>query len=124
MPKATVATPSGAKVTIEGTNDEVIALVARLEGLGEGERRHARSSTSARSNSQSKSKPTLSGLIFEMISGGFFKEPKHLGALKDALEQNGQFYPVTTLSPTMLRLVRARQLRRIKDSKGRWSYVG
>jgi hypothetical protein len=122
MPKATIATPSGAKVTIEGTNDEVVALVARFEGWGQAEQAHP--AKAARSSSQSKSKPTLTGLISEMIGGGFFKEPKHLGALKDELEQNGQFYPVTTLSPAMLRLVRSRQLRRIKDSKGRWSYVG
>jgi hypothetical protein len=122
MPKATVAIPSGAKVTIEGTNDEVVALIARLEGL-DGVPRTPQSAAS-RSNSQTKSKPSLPGLISEMISNGFFKEPRHLSALKDALEQNGQFYPVTTLSPAMLRLVRSRQLRRIKDNKGRWSYVG
>jgi hypothetical protein len=122
MPKATVAIPSGAKVTIEGTNDEVIALIARLEGL-DGAPRTPQLAAS-RSTAQTKSKPSLPGLISEMISNGFFKEPRHLSALKDALEQNGQFYPVTTLSPAMLRLVRSRQLRRIKDSKGRWSYVG
>jgi hypothetical protein len=66
----------------------------------------------------------LSGLISEMMAAGFFKQPKHLGAVKAELEQNGQFYPLTTLSPTMLRLVRSRQLRRIKDNRGRWSYVG
>jgi hypothetical protein len=122
MPKATVAIPSGAKVTIEGTNDEVVALIARLEGLEDIPR--TPQSAASRSNSQTKSKPSLPGLISEMISNGFFKEPRHLSALKDALEQNGQFYPVTTLSPAMLRLVRSRQLRRIKDNKGRWSYVG
>jgi hypothetical protein len=122
MPKATVAIPSGAKVTIEGTNDEVVALIARLEGLEDVPR--TPQSAASRSNSQTKSKPSLPGLISEMISNGFFKEPRHLSALKDALEQNGQFYPVTTLSPAMLRLVRSRQLRRIKDNKGRWSYVG
>jgi hypothetical protein len=123
MPKATVATPSGAKVTIEGTNDEVVALIARLEGL-DGGPRTLQSSATTRSNSQTKSKLSLPGLISEMIRNGFFKEPRHLGALKDALEQNGQFYPVTTLSPAMLRLVRSRHLRRIKDNNGRWSYVG
>lgn len=122
MPKATVATPSGAKVTVEGTNEEVIALIARLEGLGLGS--GAPPSGATRPNSQNKSKPSLPALISEMIENGFFREPKHLGALKEALEQNGQFYPVTTLSPAMLRLVRSRHLRRIKDSKGRWSYVG
>lgn len=124
MPKATIATPSGTKITVEGTNEEVLALIARLEGLDSAP--HPRQSVASRSDSQakSKSKPSLPGLILEMISNGFFKEPKQLSALKDALEQNGQFYPLTTLSPAMLRLVRSRQLRRIKDNKGRWSYVG
>jgi hypothetical protein len=121
MPKATVDTPSGAKVTIEGTSEEVIALVARLEGL---DRRGNLSHSGTRTGSSGKVKPpTLPLLISEMISNGFFSEPKPLGELKEALEQNGQFYPVTTLSPAMLRLVRSRQLRRIKDGRGRWSYV-
>lgn len=121
MAKATVAIPSGARVTIEGTNEEIIALVAQLEQLD----RSAQSPTRpTRPSSPAKLKRSLPALITEMINNGFFSEPKHLGALKEALEQNGQFYPVTTLSPAMLRLVRSRELRRIKDSKGRWSYVG
>lgn len=121
MPKATVATPSGAKITIEGTSEEVVALVAKLERL---DRPASSSSGATRPGSSTKSKRSLPTLISEMISNRFFSEPKHLGALKEALEQNGQFYPVTTLSPAMLRLVRSRQLRRLKDDKGRWSYVG
>jgi hypothetical protein len=122
MPKATVATASGSKVTIEGTDDEIVALVARIEGLGQAPR--GRSPSSSGPKPTNKTKPTLTGLISEMITAGFFKEPKHLGALKAELEQNGQFYPLTTLSPAMLRLVRSRQLRRIKDARGRWCYVG
>jgi hypothetical protein len=122
MPKATVATPSGTKIIIEGTSDEVVALIARLEGLGRSA--DAQPSGTARLKAPTKSKQSLPGLISELIDSGFFKTPKYLGDLKEALQQNGQFYPVTTLSPTMLRLVRSRQLRRIKDNKGQWSYVG
>jgi predicted transcriptional regulator len=59
----------------------------------------------------------------ELVEGGFFKRPKGLRAIKDALEDQGHFYPVTTLSPTLLRLVKKKELRRIKEGK-RWSYVG
>lgn len=124
MSKATLAMASGTKITVEGTNDEVMAMVARLEGLSPIDPSRTRSSVGKHTNAQSKSKPTLMALISEMIAGGFFKEPKQLGAVKAALEETGQFYPVTTLSPAMLRMVRARQLRRIKDSQGRWTYVG
>ena len=119
MATATVALPGGAKVTIEGTDEEVVGLLARLQGLG------PRSSDGGKSAARAtKARPSLPDLISEMIDGGFFKEPKPLATVKNSLEQNGQFYPVTTLSPALLRLVRAKQLRRIKDSGGRWSYVG
>jgi hypothetical protein len=124
MVKAVVATPSGTKVTIEGTDDEVVALVACLETLGKGVSPRSRSVSSGRLGAQQKSKPTLVGLISELIGGGYFKEPKQLSALKRTLEEGGQFYPLTSLSPALLRLVRTRQLRRLKDSRGRWTYVG
>lgn len=122
MPKAMVATPSGTKVTIEGSNDEIAGLIARIEGLGQATVPPLTKPT--RANSSKTAKPTLIGLISEMIGRGFFKEPKLLGEVKTELEQNGHFYPLTTLSPTMLRLVKSRQLRRIKDGRGRWTYVG
>jgi predicted transcriptional regulator len=62
-------------------------------------------------------------LIIDLIDGGFFKKPKGLSSIKSTLEEQGHYYPVTTLSPVVLRLVRKRQLRRIKDKK-RWQYVG
>ncbi|MBI3055426.1 MAG: hypothetical protein HYY77_15520, partial [Betaproteobacteria bacterium] len=57
------------------------------------------------------------------IDGGFFKKPKDLGAVKIALEEMGHRYPVTTLSPVLLRLIRKRQLRRMREQK-RWVYTG
>ncbi len=62
-------------------------------------------------------------LIADLIDGGFFKKPKELSAIKLALEEQGHYYPATSLSPNLLRLVRKRDLRRIKDKK-RWQYVG
>jgi hypothetical protein len=122
MPRATVATPSGSTITIEGSDDEIVGLIARIEGLGE--RTPLPPADAPRTNSTKKNRQTLTGLISEMISSGFFREPKLLGELKTELEQSGHFYPLTTLSPTMLRLVKSRQLRRIKDARGRWTYVG
>lgn len=118
MAKAHVTTASGAKVTVEGTTEEVALLVARLEGKGKPpEGRRARASKGA-----SKPKATPTNLISDLIDGGFFRKPKELSAIKLAIEEQGHYYPVTTLSPVVLRLVRKRQLRRIKDQK-RWLYV-
>ncbi len=119
MAKAQVTTKGGTKVTIEGSHEEVAALIDKLEG-GEGRKK---TPPATRQRHQSTAKPTLTGLLGELIDGGFFKKPKELGAIKVALEEGGHFYPVTTISPIALRLVRKKQLRRIKDKK-RWLYVG
>jgi hypothetical protein len=63
------------------------------------------------------------GLLSELIAEGFFGQPRELGVVRLALKEKGHFYPVTTLSPLMLRLVRRKELRRIKE-KNRWTYVG
>lgn len=122
MAKAHVTTKNGTKVTIEGTPDEVVTLVARLGGDAAA-RQTSRKKSAARHSQRSA---TISGpvnLIAELIDGGFFKKPKELGAIKTALAEQGHHYPVTTLSPIALRLVRKRMLRRIKE-KNRWLYVG
>ena len=61
-------------------------------------------------------------MIASLIDGGFIKTPKDLAAIKLALEEMGQHYPVTTLSPTMLRQVRKRRMRRLKKAD-RWVYT-
>jgi hypothetical protein len=116
MAKARLTTKSGTVITIEGTQEEVAGLIAQF-----GAARPAASSRKRHPPSNAKSGPVA--LISELIDGGFFKKPKELGAIKLALEEQGHYYPVTTLSPLLLRLVRKRELRRIKDKK-RWLYVG
>ena len=116
MAKAHVTTRMGAKITIEGTPEEVAALVSRLEGAPSQKRTRA-----AERGTRRKATPT--SLIIDLIDGGFFKKPKELSAIKHVLEEQGHYYPVTSLSPVLLRFVRRRQLRRIKDQK-RWRYVG
>jgi hypothetical protein len=119
MPKAVIAMKSGSTVTIEGSDEEVAALVSRLEG-GQGTKS---TPAKSRSSAQQKAKPTLTGLVEELVSEDFFSKPKELGAVKIALEERGHFYPTTTLSPIMLRFVKRRELRRIREKK-HWAYVG
>jgi hypothetical protein len=118
MPKAVINTKGGATVTLEGSQEEVAALLARFQGGNEAES----ATTRRRTSSGTKSRPTLTGFIAELVAGGFFSKPKLLGDVKLALEEQGHFYPATTLSPIMLRFVRRKELRRIKGKKG-WMYV-
>lgn len=118
MATASVTFPGGAKVVIEGSQDEVAILLAKLQSASPSARqRSERSSTKV---SVKREGPMR--LILDLIGAGFFRTPQELGAVRIALEGQGHFYPTTSLSPLMLRLVRGRQLRRIKSHK-RWTYV-
>lgn len=117
MPTASITLPSGATVVIEGTQAEVANLLTIFQH-GEPVRTKAR----PRSVTNTNARTGPLELLLELIEEGFFKTPKDLGSAKQALRERGHFYPSTTLSPLMLRLVRRKALRRIKDSK-RWAYV-
>lgn len=121
MAKAHLKTKTGTSILIEGSTEEVAALVKHIEGNAPAG--DESSAPRRRKQSKSASKPTPVNLISSLIDGGFFRKPKDLGSVKVALEEIGHFYPVTTLSPALLRLVRRRQLRRIRDKK-RWMYTG
>jgi len=117
MAKAHI-TRGDTKIIVEGTPEEVARVVAQLaNGTG------ASTSYTESLRHRNRAKTTPMGLLSSLIDGNFFRKPKDLGAVKAALEEMGHVYPVTTLSPLLLRLVRRRQLRRIKD-KNRWLYTG
>ncbi len=118
MAKAQISFPDGTTVKLEGTPDEISAVVDRGRRTQETGRR------STMVKVKTRSQPVqLVDMIVNLIDGGFFKKPKDLAAVKAALEEMGHHYPVTTLSGAMLRQVRKRNLRRLKQDK-RWVYTG
>ena len=119
MAKAQIKRPDGTTITIDGTPQEVAELVSKLDS-GAAPRTKASNPSPERNARQ---KLTLSDLVMLLIDDGYFKKPKDLAAVKAALAEHGHVYPVTTLSPALLRLVQRRYLRRIKQDK-RWFYTG
>jgi hypothetical protein len=117
MAKARITTSGGLSIQVEGTPSEITALVNSLHSGGQPQPER-RSRTAPRSG-----RVLLSDVIASLIDGNFFKQPRDLAAIKTALAEMGHHYPVTTLSPVMLRLVRRRVLRRIRQNK-RWMYTG
>jgi hypothetical protein len=116
MAKAQVTTPEGISINIEGTPKEISALVDDLK-------KKAAAAEPARRRAKANSgRVLLVDLIGSLRDGGFFKKPRDLASVKSALAEMGHDYPVTTLSPVMLRQVRRRNLRRIRE-KGRWVYT-
>ncbi len=132
MAKANIVKPNGTKVTFEGTAAEVTALLEKFSGDTKPSTsiRTSRSSKpkagkKARANkkkAQSRNGPT--GLILGLRDDGFFKTRKTLGDIQKKLEEQGHIYAQTSLSPVLIRLVRAKgkRLRRLREKKG-WVYV-
>ena len=115
MAKANIILPSGAKVTLEGTPDEVQALLAPYANKERrGRRRTGKTRTSAVVGPKAH--------IRELMQDGFFKEKRSLKAVQDKLAENGHIYPQTSLSPRMIELTKEKLLRRVKE-KGIWVYA-
>ena len=119
MAKARIKRPDGTSIVIEGTPQEVAELVSKIEG-GTPSKRKTPKLPEKHGN---RIRTSLSDLLMLLVDDGFFKKPKELAAVKTALAEHGHVYPVTTISPALLRLVRRRYLRRIKQDD-RWFYTG
>lgn len=118
MAKAQITTAQGINVKIEGSPEEITAIVKELEAKATKE-----APASGRGKRKAKQgRVLLVDLIGSLIDGGFFKKPKDLASVKASLAEMGHHYPLTTLSGAMLRQVRKRNIRRIREQK-RWLYV-
>ncbi len=62
------------------------------------------------------------GYVRELVAVDYFKTKRGLGDVQKKLEEGAHIYAVTHLSPAMTRLVRTKELRRIKEG-GTWKYV-
>ncbi len=134
MPKANVVLADGTKVTINGTTDEVAALLERISGIGSqppdgdaanGTKRRRGKSMTKGSGKGGSGKSTSKGpadYVRDLVRANYFKTKRGLGDVQQKLEEGGHIYAVTHLSPVLLRLVRGRELRRIKEA-GTWKYV-
>ena len=119
----------GTKVTVEGTADEVAILVQRIssstarspddepKGGHRGRQKVATKGGSVRSRTKGPAEH-----IRKLVADDFFKTKRGLAEVQKKLEEGAHIYPTTHLSPVLFRLVRAKELRRIKEG-GTWKYV-
>jgi len=121
MAKATVKSSTGAIITIEGSEEEVSAILTTYEKssvIGHANQALARNKAGKRAD---KRREGAGELIIGLRENGFFTKPKRLGEVAEALEEKGFLYPTTTLSGVVLGLVKAKELRR-KKVDGKWVY--
>lgn len=124
----------GTKVTIDGTAEEVAAVLQRISGgvsqlpgggATKSHRRRRGKSTTQGSGKGTSGKTRSKGpvdYIRELVNEDFFKTKRGLGDVQKKLEEGAHIYPVTHLSPVLFRLVHLKELRRIKED-GTWKYV-
>lgn len=130
MPKANVVLANGTTVTIDGTAEDVAAVLQRISGgpqpsPGGGppkSTRRRRGKSTAKGGRGMVKTWGPADYIRELVADDFFKTKRGLADVQKKLEEGAHVYPVTHLSPALFRLVRAKELRRIKES-GTWKYV-
>jgi hypothetical protein len=80
--------------------------------------------TSIKTNSGSKNKVGPKKIITDLISEGFFDKAKKIKDIQEHIAQKmGYNFNVTTLSPTLTRLLREGKLTREKSSDGQYEYT-
>jgi hypothetical protein len=114
--KANVVKPDGTTIVVEGSAEEVAAVLAKLSSP-------ARTSSPTRSSQSTNSRLGLvAQLVNDLVGEGYFKSKRSLADVQRRLEELGHIFPNTTISPCLTRMVKKRALRRLKDSKV-WVYV-
>lgn len=116
MVKAEIKKKDGTTIIIDGSEEEVKRI---LNIINENTPMKTQKTKGAK---ETKGKMSIGDMILELKEEGFFDSPKGLVELKNALSEKGGIYEVTTLSTSVIRLVRKRILGRVKrDNK--WMYV-
>ena len=126
MATANLTLPNGSKVAIEGTAEEVAALVSRLSGGGAGGdatpmQRQRRKRAAAASGAERRDRRSTGprGLIEQLASDDYFKAQKRtIGDIQKKLEQDGHIYALHSLSSALLRLTRAKTSGVLKKRRG------
>ena len=126
MAKATLVLQDGTKVTIEGSPEEVATLLSKFSQPEPivGIVKRSGKTIAVHKGPAPKKKPVRGpvGHISALREEGVFKTRQTLPDIQRKLEEQGHIYAQSSLSPALVRIVRKRELRRLKEKKG-WVYV-
>jgi hypothetical protein len=117
MANAKISMPGGVSIDLDGTPEEITAVLENLRRSNETAAVPARSRTVA-----AKGKGEISRLIETLKAEDFFRSPRGLSDIHKKFAEIGHHYPLTTLSGAMISQSRQRNLRRFKQD-GKYVYV-
>jgi hypothetical protein len=120
MAKAHIETADGLSVSLDGTPEEISAVLKNLKIKARDEA--APKAKAAGKPARKGGKITVTTLAEDLREDGFFKKPKTLGEIRSKLADLGHNYPITGLSGPMRKEVKSKRLRRFKD-KGKYVYA-
>ncbi|MBS1983291.1 MAG: hypothetical protein JST16_03890 [Bdellovibrionales bacterium] len=120
MAKATITLQNGLSVILEGSPKEISEFLEKYGDIEAAQPRNSKTTRMQAADKTRKDGPTE--YILRLKADKFFSERRSLSDIRNALEVGGHIYPITTLSPVLVRLVRRRDLRRLKGERG-WVYV-
>lgn len=120
MAHAKFTTQDGISIDLEGTPDELAAVVERLRRSPADKDSSGRKKTARKQTGRVKAE--LPQLIESLRNEEFFRQPQGLGAVRAKLAEMGHHYPLTTLSGAMQTEAKRRRLRRYKED-AKYVYV-
>lgn len=124
MPRAEITLPTGAKVVVEGSLEEIDALIKlySADGGRTSERSTSRSSSSGTRSPRATRAVGPVSLIRELREEGFFNRKQPLAAIVSRLGEQGHHYAPAAVAKALLRLARGKELGRLRE-QGVWVYV-
>jgi hypothetical protein len=121
MAKAEIKTRGGMHINIEGDAEEIAAVIANVKGredLIEARRQF----TEKQRSIPKKARDSLVDFILQLKEEGFFKKPRKVIDVKEALDQNAHHYPFPSISTALIRQVKKGELGRVSEGNA-WAYV-
>lgn len=134
MATASIDLPNGAKVQVEGTAEDINKILALCGAVKVGAEADRVDSVTQRVKGKrgrqvARSAPAVRRVtggamqqIRELIDDAFFQEKRSISHVQQKLEELGHIYPLTHLSTPLRRLVKNKELRRMREDKN-WVYV-
>lgn len=123
MAKAEIFTNTGAKILIDGSVEEISAIISIYNDKNNKLTDPIKNkSNRIKTNKGLGSSSTLVSYILELRDTGFFDTPKKTALVKERLDQDSHFYPMQSISTCLINRNAKKELKRVKDGK-QWAYV-
>jgi uncharacterized protein YneR len=124
MAEANLTLPDGTTVKVSGSPEEIAKLMALYGGASRAKkiRKGIAKLRSSKKRGESIKKKGPINFILELKNEGFFKEKRSVIQVQKKLEEKGHIYSRAPIAVPLLRLVRKKELGRVRE-KDIWYYV-